>query len=652
MDFAKKQVGKLLQQVKLAMLSQTPIIYIPTPNIEVINELIYSPECANAIIPRTREKDGKIAILKAGEMFEKVKIKVKDNEYIEQEQSITDNYKCASSKINLFGPTLIYVFRGKIAEASNILDSFLKLYLDMKDGSTYNDSIKVKYARQSVCLVVTPSLQEVPEQLRPYVRIVTVEPLEDEEIEDIIFSQLQEHQIGLDVFREKMDLLTQMKVSFRGLSGLRIKNIMSQIILSQSIDFDGIVEREVLKTIHCAKKEQLAGQLGLKWETISDEEVAGLDNVTEWLDKHAPLFKDPEQAKRNQLDIPSGILMVGIPGSGKSLMAHVTARRLKMPLISLNMGMLRGGIVGESEHNMKEALRIAEDMAPCVLWIDEIEKAMSGSNSDGGDSGVGQRMFGTFLTWMQEKSSACFVFATSNDISQLPPELFRSGRFDKKFFTYMPRLEECVAIFSGIIRKQNEKYEEYLDGLEKSIRRTMPQKLFDDKIAEPKFWQDVLNNTCYQTKADNSEDNDYHRPTNKLLSGADIASIVKEAKFEAYQHLKSSEKESGNGGVQPKDCVYEEMSFKAVVEKVIIDCKPYGETNLKDLAKSFHVLYQNQFTPASKKPILDFNKYNDDKLDYPREKRDDQEKYDKTLYDTIVEAINHYLPKIYGEARQ
>ena len=180
----------------------------------------------------------------------------------------------------------------------------------------------------------------------------------------------------------------------------------------------------------------------------------------------------------------------------------------------------------------------------------------------------------------------------------------------------------------------------------------MPQKLFDDKIAEPKFWQDVLNKICHQTKADHSEGKDYHRPTNKLLSGADIASIVKETKFEAYQQLTSIEKKSENCEAQPKDCVYEEKTFKAVVEKVIINSKPYGETNLKDLAKSFHLLYQNQFTPASKNPILDFNKYDDDKFEYSHEERGEQEKYDKTLYDTIVGAINHYLPKIYGEARQ
>lgn len=652
MDFAKKQLGKLLQQVKLAMLSHTPILYIPTPNIELIKELLYSPECTNAIIPRTRERNGRTEILEAGQFFERKK----DKDNNEVEESIIDNYKSNIPKRFFARPTLACIYCNKIAEKTSELCSFVRLYLDIKSNSNsenYNRPEDVRFARQSVCLVVTPSLQEVPEQLRPYVRIVTVEPLEDEEIEEIIYSQLLEHQIGLDVFREKMDLLKEMKESFRGLSSLRIKNIMSQIILSQSIDFDGIVERDVLETIHSAKKELLAGQLGLKWETISDDEVAGLDNVTEWLDKHAPLFKpDSEQAKRNQLDIPSGILMVGIPGSGKSLMAHVTARTLKMPLISLNMGMLRGGIVGESEHNMKEALRIAENMAPCVLWIDEIEKAMSGSNSDGGDSGVGQRMFGTFLTWMQEKSSACFVFATSNDISQLPPELFRSGRFDKKYFTFMPRLEECAAIFSGKIRKQNEKYEEYLDGLEKKERRTMPQKLFEDKIAEPKFWWDVLNKTCYQTKDADNKDKDYHRPTNKLLSGADIASIVKEAKFEAYQQLTSIEKKSESCEAQPMDCVYEEESFKAVVEKVIINSKPYGETNLKDLAKSFHLLYQNQFTPASKNPFLDFSKYNDDKLNYAEQKCDALEKYDKTLYDSIVGAINYYLPKIYGEARQ
>ena len=131
---------------------------------------------------------------------------------------------------------------------------------------------------------------------------------------------------------------------------------------------------------------------------------------------------------------------------------------LGLPLISLDMGELQKGIVGASEQHMVEALRMVEAMAPCVLWIDEIEKAFSGSSHDNSDGGVMRRMFGKFLTWMQEKSAPCFVFATSNDTSKLPPELFRSERFDDKFYSFMPTVDECASIFSSIIKEENKKY--------------------------------------------------------------------------------------------------------------------------------------------------------------------------------------------------
>ena len=138
---------------------------------------------------------------------------------------------------------------------------------------------------------------------------------------------------------------------------------------------------------------------------------------------------------------PKGVLITGVPGCGKSLTAKAMSAIWGLPLLKLDMGRIFGGIVGSSEENMRKAIRTAEAVAPSILWVDEIEKGFAGTRS-GGDSGTSARVFGTFLTWMQEKTAPVFVIATSNDISTLPPELLRKGRFDEIFFVDLPTARE------------------------------------------------------------------------------------------------------------------------------------------------------------------------------------------------------------------
>lgn len=552
---------------------------------------------------------------------------------------------------------------GKDWDANTItsLNKFVRQYLDIKCSSNYNDPKKISLIKKSLCIVVSPVFISVPTSLAPYTKTIYVEPLSDAEIEDLISFSMKKHGLDPQIIMEKEELLTQMKVSFRGMSTLKIRQLMQQMIKCQFIDFDGVLESEVTAAIQDAKKELLNNCLGLKWENIKSNEAAGLGAVVNWLKDHAPLFENPEKAIRQHVDIPKGILMTGIPGSGKSLMAMTAARILNnIPLVSLNMGMLRGGLVGESEHNLENALRTAEEMAPCVLWIDEIEKAMSGSFGDGnGDSGVGQRMFGTFLTWLQEKSSSCFVFATSNDITRLPPELFRSERFDRKFFTFMPKAENCAEIFASIIKSQNDTYDKELAGYDKQRRKEMPQRLFDAELMDTDVWLDVLNGCCTSTPDEcivvvEKEGDRYmwkgkKKPSNKLLSGADISSIIKEAKFKANQEKQDS----------VETCFYEKNRFLGIVKEVIKNFKPYGETNLINLAKSFYILNKNQVESASGSCILDFNHFDEDELQYVpsleegskdkefvvTEIRDnDNNRYNKVLFNTLVGAINHYLP--------
>jgi len=187
-------------------------------------------------------------------------------------------------------------------------------------------------------------------------------------------------------------------------------------------------------------------------------EVGGLEKLKKWLQDNITMFD--KEAQENGCEPPKGILLVGVPGCGKSLTAKTLASFWKMPLLRFDLGAVFGSLVGESEANMRKALEIAESIAPCVLWVDEIEKGLSGMTSAiSGDSGTSQRVFGTLISWMQERQKPVFFIATANDIkriSEKAPELLRSGRFDEIFFIDLPNQKERFEIFSIHLKKRKE----------------------------------------------------------------------------------------------------------------------------------------------------------------------------------------------------
>ncbi len=190
--------------------------------------------------------------------------------------------------------------------------------------------------------------------------------------------------------------------------------------------------------------------------TTSLNDIGGLDQLKEWLERRSGAFG--ASAKAYGLPAPKGLLIVGIPGTGKSLTAKATAGAFGLPLLRLDMGCVFGGIVGQSEANLRSVIQTAEAIAPCVLWIDEIEKGFSGSKSSGStDGGTSSRVFGSFLSWMQEKEKPVFVVATANDVSKLPPEFLRKGRFDEMFFVDLPDALERAQIWDIIISRYQRK---------------------------------------------------------------------------------------------------------------------------------------------------------------------------------------------------
>ncbi len=194
------------------------------------------------------------------------------------------------------------------------------------------------------------------------------------------------------------------------------------------------------------------GLLELIETTESLASIGGLDLLKDWLGKRREAFTP--RAIEYGLPTPKGVLMLGIPGCGKSLTAKATASVFGVPLLRLDAGRIFAGLVGQSESNLRSVTQTAEAIAPCVLWIDEVEKGFAGSRSSGAtDGGTSSRVFGSFLSWVQEKTAPVFIVATANDVSQVPPEMLRKGRFDEMFFIDLPNREEREAIWQIQITK-------------------------------------------------------------------------------------------------------------------------------------------------------------------------------------------------------
>jgi len=219
----------------------------------------------------------------------------------------------------------------------------------------------------------------------------------------------------------------------RNLSGLTYSD--TEQLARNAVFFDGAITKSDLPGVMQAKYELLnrGGALQFEYDTAKFSDVGGLSRLKEWLAQRKSVFRGDESAAH--LDAPKGILLLGVQGCGKSLAAKATAGIFGVPLLRLDFGAIYDKYHGETERKLRESLKTADVMSPCVLWIDEIEKGIAGR---GGETGTTQRVLGTFLTWLAEKTSQVFVVATANDITSLPPELVRKGRFDEIFFVDLP----------------------------------------------------------------------------------------------------------------------------------------------------------------------------------------------------------------------
>lgn len=296
-------------------------------------------------------------------------------------------------------------------------------------------------------VIIVSTTLVIPKELEKYITILEMDYLNTDEIKGIIRSFINENSIE----NISDSLIDELATAFKGLTEFEINNL-----LALSYADDGELTRRDLHLIFEQKQQTIkkAGILEMIPLKESIEDIGGLENLKEWLVRKAKVYKNMSIAKAYGVDMPKGVLIAGVPGCGKSLSAKAVAKLFEVPLLRLDMGRLMGKYVGESEGNLRKAISLAEAISPCVLWIDELEKAFAGIGGNGGGAEVTTRLFGNFLTWMQEKESPTFVVATANDITKLPLELMRKGRFDEIFYVGLPDEEERKRIFEIHISKR------------------------------------------------------------------------------------------------------------------------------------------------------------------------------------------------------
>jgi AAA+ superfamily predicted ATPase len=299
----------------------------------------------------------------------------------------------------------------------------------------------LKQTRKSI--MVTSYLTKVPEELVDQVYLMDFEPPDFQEIKEIVqkFTGLPNIRVNLtDLGRDKL---------IRSALGLTANQV--QRVFAKAIVRKGSLDEQDIDLVTREKKAIIRESGALEFfsniETI--DQIGGLDVLKNWLRSRESSFT--QEALDYGLRPPKGLLLVGIPGTGKSLTAKVVSGLWHQPLIRLDMGAVFGSLVGQSEENIRRALRLAETVSPCVLWIDEVEKGLSDS---GGDSGTSARVFGTLLSWMEEKEKPVFVVCTANNISRIPPEFSRAGRFDAIFFLDLPTFKERREIFQVHLLKR------------------------------------------------------------------------------------------------------------------------------------------------------------------------------------------------------
>ena len=523
-EYVKKEefvINKIIRQIRNGMLLHKPVVYLQTSELEIVRRVINSDEVvvrmakcsADTIMPFAKlsdyEENAYHNALNNDRVINMHNCSLKDLRTKAEVCKEWENYGrfTFNQKARYPLPSLLAVHVRKNAEPYPDFSAFDGLFpfID-RYGQETDDSCAI---RSSLVLLYGEET-ELPAWLMTYCYIVQ-EPYPDrEEIAEVIRKKVSQSE---EIFL-KEDVIESYVSGFLGNTLIQVENTVDYLLNlpddmltgRPTIENKGEVQR-VLATL----KEQNVKRVGLLELQKADKEenLGGMAAFHRWMEKNKKSILQSDDIFRKTGAVGhKGILMCGIPGCGKSAAVNLLAKELELPVLKMDIGRLMGGIVGESEHNMHLALRLAEAMAPCILYIDEIEKGFSGSDGKGEDtSGVTKRMFGILLSWMQDCTKPVYMFATANSLAGIPKEFFRSGRFDSHFALYMPTREECIDIF----KKRMEKAEKTVRTYDRNSQLFMKLCYDDEKLGLV---------TDYLLYEENGQ------KKGRFLTGADITKLV------------------------------------------------------------------------------------------------------------------------------
>lgn len=451
----------------------------------------------------------------------------------------TTNFKTKESQGLGENDTLEQFLRDKYTVDVNLKEKFLVL----KDIQDFIEEPAIKSLLQLIAqrklydrdynttVIIVSSVLKVPQELEKYVSYLDIPFPEEKEINQLIDEHVEVN--CYDNFKDEDR--KKLMPSLKGMTSFEIDRMLDMAMSS-----NGSLSAEDTEMILQQKKAMVkkSGLLELIDTPASLEDIGGLDALKDYLRNKSKVITDLPKAQEFGVSIPKGVFIVGMPGCGKSLCAKASAALFNTPLLKLDMGSMMGKYVGESEGNLRKAIKIAEAAAPCVLWIDEIEKAFSGV---GGNNDIMDRMFGYFLSWMQEKTSSVYVIATANNAHNLPLELKRKGRFDEIFCVNLPNEDERKKIFKIHIGKKKQNLDEA-----------------------------ALNSVCLITEG---------------FNGADIESLVNEAVEKCFID-----------SLDNKGTAFDERLLKDIASKTVSITKSCKQ-QIEDMKKVFK---ENNFKDATK----------------------------------------------------
>lgn len=657
MNSKKSVIETVVEKSRDSFIGRIPLIVIDTYEIEIMQKIVKSFDMVDLIEydKSTAENDKVLKYLCTAD----------ENNALNFPKNVNDILKYIDSGNNM-------PFKGmvKIVDYKNVdkneknfgdaLRKYVHMYIDCHD--------ETNFIRNSVVFLYG-DIHAIPKDLmEKYTNIIDVDYPETWERIQIVRDEIEKHRLieKLELsdrsFRSEEvhleDAISDIAMELAGFSVTECEKIVNHLIEKGKNKNSGnyfIFDPESRRKFIFEKKELMLKSLGNIMTIIKPKKpepgehrkkVEGFDNYYKWINKISEQMKRNFTLERGTGSL-RGILVCGIPGCGKSESAALLGTEWELNTLCLDIGSMMNRYVGDSERNLRKSLRCAEIMSPVILYIDEMEKALSNLKSGGSSDGaaVAKRMFGYLLSWMQTHTEEVFVCATANNISDLPPEFFRSGRFDALFSTYMPAANECVEIFREQMKRSEENKSEEAKKYGDNLK---PRNNFKFSLEKPKKGEkDLVTEALSEVVGKAGE-------LKKFMTGADIKKIVEYT-------LRVAEKSVFNEGFELgkwKEALIETISSPNMITY------GFSTSNQDKIATSYIRLMREKFIPVSEKPLFDYNKYEvhakDGKVtanyngsyDVSRYCDTDStiaeffKNYDENLFETIKEKIDFFADMV------